>query len=118
MKTAKIIVALLLGLFVAQGALAQSRDEVFPDKADPIKSVRVFPNPATDFLTVHFEQPHARKIRIAMQTIIGNTLEVETEVLDDYEIRIKVADLPSGYYLLAVHDGETNSKSTHKFLKR
>jgi len=29
-----------------------------------------------------------------------------------------VRDLPSGYYLLAIHDIESNSQSTYKFLKR
>jgi hypothetical protein len=120
-KNAKIIVFLVLSLFAAQRSLAQVREEPSfhePDNGDPVKSVSLFPNPATDYLTVKFEWPHARRIKLAMNTIIGNSLEVESEIVDDFEVRIKVRDLPSGYYLLAIHDDETNSRSIYKFLKR
>jgi hypothetical protein len=50
--------------------------------------------------------------------VIGNAVEVETETIDDFEIRLKVKDLPVGYYLLALRDEESNSRSTIKFLKR
>jgi hypothetical protein len=119
MKRGKIIAFFIASLFVAHSSLAQLREE-YPgqDKTDPVKLVQLFPNPATDYLTVKLELPHARKIKLAMNTIIGNTLEVESEIVDDFEVRIKVRDLPSGYYLLAIHDGETNSQNTYKFLKR
>jgi len=119
MKTGNFIVALVISLLVAQRGLGQAREEhSLPDKGDPVKSVQLFPNPATDYLTIKFELPHARKVKRAMNTIIGNTLEVEAEVVDDFEVRLKVRDLPSGYYLLAIHDGEANSQNTYKFLKR
>jgi Secretion system C-terminal sorting domain len=119
MKTWKIVAVLVLSLFAAQRSLGQMRDEPsFHDKGDPVKSVQLFPNPATDYLTIKFELPHAKTIKLAMNTIIGNSLEVEAEVVDDFEVRIKVRDLPSGYYLLAIHDGEANSQNTYKFLKR
>jgi hypothetical protein len=118
MKAGKIIAFLVLSFFVAQRSLGQAREESSIFKGDPAKSVQLFPNPAVDFLTVKFEQPHAKKVKLAMNTIIGNALEVEAEVIDDFEVRIKVRDLPSGYYLLAIHDGENNSQSTYKFLKR
>jgi len=119
MKIGKMIVALVLALLVAQRSMGQAREEhLFPDKGDPGKSVSLFPNPATDYLTIRFELPHAKKIKLAMNTIIGNSLEVEAEVVDDFELRLRVRDLPSGYYLLAIHDSESNSQSTYKFLKR
>lgn len=119
MKTGKIIALLILSFFVAQRSLGQIRDESsFHDKGDPVKSIQLFPNPATDYLTIRFELPRAKKIKLALNTIIGNSLEVESDVVDDYELRVKVRDLPSGYYLLAIHDGEANSHNTYKFLKR
>jgi hypothetical protein len=108
-----------LGLLMAQLCLAQGHEELaVPDRSNAVKSVQIFPNPATDYLSLRFESPHAKKIRLVVYTIIGNTLDVETEVLDDYELRVKVRDLPSGYYLVAIHDSEANSKNTYKFLKR
>ncbi len=118
MKTGKIIVVLVFSLLVAQRSLGQTREEHgYQDKGDPVK-VQLFPNPATDYLSIKFELPHAKKIKLAMNTIIGNSLEVEAEVVDDFEVRIKVRDLPSGYYLLAIHDSESNFQNTYKFLKR
>ena len=114
---------MLLGLLISQKVLAQgpgtARAEMsFPDKSDPVKAVQVFPNPATDVLSIRFERPQAKKIRLSVYTIIGNTVEVESDVVDDFEIRIKVRELPSGYYLVAINNPETSYKHTFKFLKR
>lgn len=108
----------IFGLFAAQVTLAQSAEETFAGKQDPLKSVQLFPNPATEYVSVRLELPHAKKVKLALQSIIGNTLELESEIVDDYEVRIRVKDLPSGYYFLAVSDEELHAKTTHKFLKR
>ncbi len=93
-------------------------ESAFSDKKDAFRTTQIFPNPATDFLNLKLETPQARKLKLTVYTIIGNTVEVETEVVDDFEIRIKVRDLQSGYYLLAINNQETNYKNTLKFLKR
>ena len=127
MKTGKIILALFLVLAIGQKSFSQApghEEPSFPDKStfvdrkDPVKSMQFFPNPATDYLTLKLESPQARKVKLSVFTIIGNTVDVESEVVDDFEIRIKVRDLSSGYYLLAMHNPETNAKHTYKFLKR
>ena len=121
MKTGKLIFAIFLGLLIGHRSFAQSTsrtEAAFPDRTDPVKVVQLFPNPATDFLSLRFEHPQARKIRLTVYTIIGNTVEVESEVLDDFELRVKVRDLNSGYYLLAIHNQDTGYKNTFKFLKR
>ena len=117
MNYKKTLFLAIFGLFVAWGVKAQVVEEAFA-KTDPVKAVQLFPNPATEYVSVKFELPHAKKSKLELYTIIGNTLDVESEVIDDYEIRVKVKDLPSGYYLLAVRDEEAHAKSTHKFLKR
>ena len=108
------IVALILS---CQLGMAQSREEAF-GPGEPIKSVHIFPNPAIDFLTVKMEHPVVKKTRIILQNIIGNQLEFEAEVIDDYEVKIKVKDLPTGYYFLSVRDEHSNARSAFKFLKR
>ena len=115
MNLTKAIVIVLI--FAAQLSMAQSREEAF-GPADPVKSVHIFPNPATDFLTVKMEQPVVKKARIILQNIIGNQIEFESEVIDEYEVKIKVKDLPTGYYFLSVRDEQTNMRSAFKFLKR
>ena len=120
MKTRKIIFIAILGLFLSNLGFAQGRDEsgFSNGHGDQAKLVQLYPNPATEYLSVKFEAPCADKIRMTLHNILGNVIEVETEVLDRHELRLKVKDLPSGYYLLAFKDSETNFKSTYKFLKR
>ena len=45
-------------------------------------------------------------------------MDVEKEVIDQHEIRLRVKDLPSGYYFLALKDDDTSLRSSFKFLKR
>lgn len=85
---------------------------------DPIKSVQVYPNPAIEFVNVKFEAPIANKVRISVHNVIGNMMELETETISEYEIRIKVKDLSMGYYLISIKDGLANTGNTLKFLKR
>jgi len=113
-KTCLIVCSLAL----SQMAFAQSRDEAFSTTGDPVKSVQVYPNPATEFLTITFEAPVARKVKFTIHNIIGSEIEVEAEVIDEFEVKIKVKDFHEGYYFLSVQNGATAQKSTHKFLKR
>jgi hypothetical protein len=81
-------------------------------------AVKLYPNPAVEYLNVSFDEPIAKHSRLTVHNIIGNVLDVETETIDDHEIRVRVKDLPVGYYLLAIRDEQNNSRSTLKFLKR
>lgn len=117
MKTGKTIFIALFGLFLSTAGLAQGRDES-GFSTEPGKFVQFYPNPAVEYLSVKFEAPCANKIRMTLHNILGNVIEVETEVLDQHELRLRVKDLPSGYYLLAFKDSDSNFRSTYKFLKR
>lgn len=111
----------LLGLSASQLAVAQSQPENPPSVAQEVnlvKSVHLFPNPATEFVDVKLEQLPANSVSLTVHNIIGNELEVETEILEADLIRVKVKDLASGYYLLAIKDEESNFRGTYKFLKR
>jgi hypothetical protein len=102
-------------------AQAQQKDEV-NSQGNPqytlLNSVSIFPNPAVEYLNVKFDNPIAKTAQLTVHNVIGNTVDVEAETIDEHEIRLKVKDLPVGYYLLAVRDEESNSRSTLKFLKR
>jgi hypothetical protein len=103
---------------VAQGINSGKEDFAFQYRTEPVKTVQIYPNPAVEFVNVKFEAPVANKVHISVRNVIGNVMEVETESLDEYEIRIKVKDLATGYYLLSVKDERVNLNSTYKFLKR
>lgn len=114
-----IFVVFVLPAF--QLAMAQSQPENQPPASQEInltKSVHLFPNPATEFVDVQLDHFPADNVQLTVHNIIGNELQVETEVLDENLIRVKVKDLASGYYLLAVKDEESKFRGTYKFLKR
>ena len=120
MRFMKIFV--LVGLvMISRVGLGQGREEMrLPgyQHTDVVKSVKLYPNPATEFLSVRLEAPSARHVSLTLHNIIGNTLEIESEIVDDSEVRVKVKDLPSGYYLISVKDEISGFKGVYKFLKR
>lgn len=85
---------------------------------DLSKQVKLFPNPAVEFLSIKFETPQAKKANLDLRNIIGNHLEAESEIVDDYEIKLKVKDLPTGLYLVVIKNDETGLKGAYKFLKK
>ncbi len=117
MKWVKAIVFSYLALSLTHFAVGQAHDPFVMDRLEGVKSVKLFPNPASDFLSLKFETPVAKTVKVTVHNIIGNRLEVDSEAIDDYELRLKVKDLPEGVYLLSIK-GEDNAQSTFKFLKR
>ncbi len=118
MRFVKLFSVVLL-LLAFQLSIAQSQPEAsVTQEINFIKSVQLFPNPATEFVDVQLDQIPAEKVSLTLHNIIGNKLEIETEILDEHLIRVKVKDLASGYYLLAVKDEDSKFRGTYKFLKR
>ena len=113
MKTTLLALLVLIG----SQAFAQGHEEAFRS-SDPTKSVQVYPNPATDYVNLKFETPIAKNVRLEFHTIIGTTVDLEHEVVDEFEIKVKVKDLSTGYYIVSVHDSQSGSRAIHKFLKR
>jgi hypothetical protein len=112
--------ALLSVPSLAQVSLAsgQPREEMTSGHAEGSIAVKLYPNPAIEYVHVSFEEPIARQSRLTVHNIIGNILDVEMEAIDDHEVRVRVKDLPVGYYLIAVRDDQSKGRSTLKFLKR
>jgi Secretion system C-terminal sorting domain len=113
----------LLRYFLLVGVMAFSfvgmaQDITEPSNADLSKQVKIYPNPAIEFLSIKFETPQARKANLDLRNIIGNHLDTESEIVDDYEIKVKVKDLPTGLYLVLIKNDETGLKGAYKFLKK
>lgn len=117
MNAARTYILSLLLMVAASAAWGQSSESASAATMDVLKSAHVYPNPASDFVHLKFEQPVAREVSLELHSIIGNSLEVDAEVVDDYEVRVRVKDLPSGYYLLDVKKPGV-SRTAFKFLKR
>ncbi len=115
-----LLLAFTYILLTSNVLMGQVKEEPFfhHNPGDPIKSVSVFPNPAIEFVSVKFEAPIARQVRLTVHNVIGNTMELEREIIDEHEIKIRVKDLATGYYLISVKDEHSNLSNTYKFLKR
>jgi hypothetical protein len=116
----RVFYSIVFFLFVfALTAQAQTREE-YDVQHGPFdsKSIHIFPNPAVDFVHVRFDKVQAKQVKLSVHNIIGNEIKVETELIDEHEIRIRVKELDAGYYLLAVKDEEDHFRGTYKFVKR
>jgi hypothetical protein len=113
------LVSVVLLITASWAAGGQSMPQ--PPAAEEInlsKTVHLFPNPATEDVFVEVGHFPAANVNLTVHSIIGNKLDVETEVVSEHVIRVRVKDLASGYYLLAVKDEDSNFRGTYKFLKR
>jgi hypothetical protein len=119
MRFAKFTFVIIL-TFTAGLAFSQNQPDEAPITAERSvsQSVHIFPNPAIEYVHVKIQELPASKIILAVHNILGNKMEVETEIVDEHELRVKVKDLASGYYLLAIKDDEAKFRGTYKFLKR
>jgi Secretion system C-terminal sorting domain len=89
-----------------------------PERNDIGKSVHIFPNPTTEYVNIRLEHLDIDNVKVTMHNIIGNEINIETEKVDEHELRIRVKDFDAGYYLLALKDDRSRFKGTYKFLKR
>ena len=113
----KAVLLSIIVLITGKVCYSQVHDESFRT-GDPVKSVQIYPNPVTDYLVIRFESPVAKTSKLSFHSIIGSSIELEQEAIDDFEIRVKVKDLPLGYYIIAIHDPQNNSRAIYKFLKK
>lgn len=79
---------------------SQDANDILPSSA-----VSIFPNPASDKITVRFNQQHNQKIRISMFNIIGvrmNTIEVDPSIMST---TISLSGYTKGLYFLIIEAG-------------
>lgn len=116
------LLSFIMILFTLTGAVmgqAQtSYDAEQPERHDISRAVQIFPNPAVEFVHIRLDHVNFDKVKVSMHNIIGNEISIETERIDEHEIRIKVKDFDAGYYLLALKDEQSKFRGTYKFLKR
>lgn len=79
--------------------------------------VVIYPNPATDMVTVKLPAHSHENYAVSVLNIIGLLQNVEQEYTDNHEIRLRIKDLPTGYYLLSV-EGPNEYRKMFKFLKK
>jgi hypothetical protein len=122
MKHVRILLVLLAAVTVTvalgQTPAPEGGFSANPAQHDQFKTVKLYPNPAIEVVSVKFETPQAKKVKFSLHNIIGSEMPLESEVIDDYEVHIKVKDFATGVYLLSIKNDETGQKSAYKFLKK
>lgn len=114
----KNIIILLFSIGFAAQAQTREDYDIQTTRSDIAKTVHIFPNPAVDFVHVRLDLFSAANVRLSLFNLIGNEVQVETEIVDEHEIKVRVKDLNAGYYLLALKDDQDRFRGTFKFLKR
>jgi hypothetical protein len=117
MRLGRLVLVVIFALVTGVSFGQIGNDEISPER-DPAKSVHIFPNPAVEYVSIRLADVSVKKMKLAVMNILGNTMESETEVVNEHELRIKVKDLPAGYYFLALKDEDSQYRGTFKFLKR
>jgi hypothetical protein len=108
--------ALVAGSFTVRAQASYDAEQ--PERNDITKSVHIFPNPAVEYVHVKLEHVNIDNVKVSMHNIIGNEINIETERIDEHELRIRVKDFDAGYYLIALKDEQSKFRGTYKFLKR
>ncbi|MDM8159887.1 fibronectin type III domain-containing protein [Labilibaculum sp. K2S] len=68
----------------------------------PIEELKLYPNPAKDFVTLYIQGNIQSKVRISSLT--GKTIQIIT--LDQESNTIDISNLPSGMYFISIEDGD------------
>lgn len=83
---------------------------------DQKTQIRVYPNPAVEFIMVQVEGD-IKEAKFELNSMIGNKLQIQPEEMGNGKYKIPVKELATGYYFLIVKNEEKRFKKAFKFLK-
>lgn len=81
-----------------------------PELADPGLSIRAFPNPADDYLSLHIDHEEPESFRYVLGDVRGRP--VISDRMQGHESQLQLSSLPPGIYLLTVI---LDNKAVHTF---
>ncbi|MDD3858882.1 MAG: T9SS type A sorting domain-containing protein [Bacteroidales bacterium] len=79
-----------------------------PDKISLNSNVNIYPNPATDYITVSTENLNNTDLTVNIYNVIGALVKSETLLQDQEQLNIE--DLESGIYMLEIKSKEWSEK--------
>lgn len=116
--TKTLVASLLLMVVFAFQSQAQQGSDLSAKNNDVPVKVEVFPNPATNYLTVDLSKLSLDDPKIEIRNIIGSKMTFRSEDLGGKKQRLDVQDYPPGYYLVLVRDDKTKFQQTVRFSKK
>lgn len=78
-------------------------------------SIRMFPNPASDFVTLRFTDLQNEKMTVSLYDISGRLVMKEQKSDSQSELRMNISSLSSGLYLMKIYN-ETGGERTKKLM--
>jgi hypothetical protein len=112
---------LLFGIATAQSAFSEEQSVSLPYLQDEQvitkNKIEIFPNPAVEYIYIKIENSELENVEMELFNIIGNSLNFDLEEIEKNSYRIKVEDLPPGYYLLMIKDPIKRFNQAFKFHK-
>lgn len=78
-------------------------------------TLKVFPNPTTSILQVHFKQVKFENLKISLCDITGRVIQTSRVIGQVWETDLSA--LGSGYYLITVIDEKTHKSNSFKIFK-
>ena len=123
MKQLLLVISLcfLFGSIQAQstnneGEVLSSETTPFDNSELEVKNIiKVFPNPAIDYLNVEIQNSDLVKVEFEVFDIIGNRIKVNPERIGNDKFRIPVSELHVGYYMLIIKDPFSRHKDILRF---
>lgn len=80
--------------------------------------IEIYPNPAEDFLTITIENSTLEDVEFEMYSIIGNSLDIKYEKINNSNYKIDVKEINPGYYFIVVKDDMKRFNRSFKFQKK
>ena len=116
----KLLLVFTLTLITAGWVQAQEAVHIANVNGEEIKrdyQVKLYPNPATDYLTIKSEKDNFEDAEFEVFSLIGSRVKLKVEKVDDSEYRIPVMDYAAGQYILIIKENSTRYKRAFKFQK-
>ena len=124
----RILTTVLAAIFITGLVLAQDhpvkrgRSTELPDFSKESLNVKnrvaLYPNPATEYLTVIFDHFNLKNVEFELYNIIGNNLKVDVDEISRGKYKINVGNFNPGYYLLVIRDPVKRFNKAYKFQKK
>ena len=102
---------LIISIILFTAVLAQGQSRTTRDGAGPI--VRLYPNPATSFVTIDFERGYDRGYSVQVFSFLGKKMYEATN-LNDRTV-LNLADYTRGVYIYQLRDRTGRMVESGKF---
>jgi len=95
---------------------AQMDDQILPNNFEDINIIRIYPNPAVDYIIIEVKESKLQDTRFVLTSMIGNEIEIEPETLGEDKFRVGLVGYPAGFYFLVIQDDLSQFKKAFRFL--